>query len=318
MAFDSPPLLMQAVVGDPALSYTAQVFRGAFDALVPAAGVTFKNDLLVAQRALGTNMSVDVATGQCAFRGNVIAYQGTYLPRNTAVINVPIATADPTNPRIDLIVVQVLDKQADSGTQYAVNAIPVTGAAAQTPQVPATPADSYAIGQVAVAAGATFISNANITDLRTLNTLGDVPLWELRGGNGQPVPTNTDVVYTGWTFSDLTGVGTNANPGEIVIKTPGRYVVTYTARVALGGTATAGRSARVAQVRGGSEIRRIGAQDAYPNNIPASGMVQTSAGTARCLAGDILRAVSVQGSGTTLNLSDQYGELTFTGARVGP
>ncbi len=318
MAFDSPPLLMQAVAGDPALSYTAQTFRGAFDALVPAAGVTFKNDLLVAQRAAGTNMSVDVAAGQCAFRGNVIAYQGTYLLRNTAVINVQIATADPTNPRIDLIVVQVLDKQADSGTQYAANAIVVQGTAASPPTVPPTPADSYALAQVAVAAGATSISNANITDVRTLNTLGDVPLWELRGGNGQAVPNGLDIVYTGWTFSDLTGVGTNANPGEIVIRTPGRYVVSYTARISQGGTATAERSCYIAQVRGGSVARRIGAQGQNPSGIPTIGLVQTATGTARCNAGDILRAVSTQAAGVTLNLSDQFSELGFTGARVGP
>jgi len=317
MAFDSPPLLMQAVTGDPALSYTAQQFRGAFDALVPAAGVTFKNDLAVTQRALGTNLSVDVATGQIATRGNVIAFQGTYLLRNTAVINVPLATADPTNPRIDLIVVQVYDKQADAGTQYAANAVPVQGTAAASPAVPATPADSYVLAQVAVAAGAASISNANITDLRTLNTLGDVPLWELRGGNGQAVPTNTDVVYTGWTFNDLTGMGTNANPGEIVVKTPGRYLGAYTARVSQGGTAGE-RSVYIAQVRGGSVIRRIGAQSYGAAPVPTIGLVQTATGTARCNAGDILRAVSTQATGVTLNLSDAYGELNFTGARVGP
>lgn len=318
MAFDSPPLLMQAVVGDPALSYTAQVFRGAFDALVPAAGVTFKNDLLVAQRALGTNMSVDVAAGQCAFRGNVIAYQGTYLLRNTAVINVQIATADPTNPRIDLIVVQVLDKQVDSGTQYAANAISVTGTAAQTPGVPPTPPDTYVLTQVAVGAGVLSISNANITDLRTLNTLGDVPLWELRGGNGQSVPAGADIGYSGWTFSDLTGIGTNSVVGQIVIKTPGRYVCSYTHRLSNGGSATATRGLYIGQYRGGSQIRRIGAQEQEPALAGGNGLVQTAAGTARCVAGDVLAAISYQFSGATLNLSDQFNELGFTGARIGP
>jgi len=319
MAFDSPPLLMQAVTGDPALSYTAQTFRGAFDALVPAAGVTYKGDLLVAQRALGTNLSVDVAAGQCAFRGNVIAYQGTYLPRNTAVINAPIATADPTNPRIDLIVVQVLDKQADAGTQYAVNVIVVQGTAAQTPQVQATPADSYALAQVAVAAGAASISNANITDLRTLNTLGDVPLWELRGGNGQAVPNGADVGYSGFSFSDLTGVGTNSVVGQIVIKTPGRYVCSFTHRITNGGTGATMHGLYIGQYRGGgSQIRRIGSQYTSPANVPSDGIAQTAAGTARCNAGDVLVALSYQNTGVTLNLSDQYNELGFTGARIGP
>ena len=318
MAFDSPPLLMQAVTGDPILSYTAQSLRGAFDALVPAAGVTFKDDLLVAQRALGTNMSVDVPSGQGAVRGNVIAQQGTYLVRNTAVINVQIATADPTNPRIDLIVVQVLDKQADAGTQYAANAIVVTGTAAQTPGVPATPADSYALAQVAVAAGATSISNANITDLRTLNTLGDVPLWELRGGNGQGIPSGANTIYSGWTFSDLTGVGTTATAGQIVIKTPGRYVCSYSARITLGGTNTTEHGSFVSQIRNGSEIRRVGSFSQIPYAVPSAGIVQTSAGTARCNAGDILQAMSYQATGVTLNLSDAYNELGFTGARIGP
>ncbi len=327
MAFDNPPLLMQAVTGDPALSYTAQSFRGVFDALVPVAGVTFKGDLAVTQRALGTNMSVDVPTGQAAVRGNVIAQQGTYLVRNTALINVPLATSSPTGDRWDVIVVQVYDKQADSGTQYAVNIAVVQGtpsaAAGTAGSFPATPADALSIAAVYVNAGITSIANSNIVDQRTLNTLGDVPLWELRGsapaGTGQNIPSNNSTTYTGFTSSDLSGIGTNANLGEMVIKTPGRYVATYTHRITQGGTGAFDRQAYIEQVRNGAVIRRIGGQEFYGAIANVNtGVGQTASGIARCNVGDVLRGVSYQYSGVVCYIYDGYNEVAFTGARVGP
>lgn len=311
------PLLLQALTGDAAISYTAQQMRGLIDAVVPLAGVTFKNDLLVTQRGAGANMSVDVAAGQAAIRGTSIALQGTYMVRNTSPVNVAVTTANATNPRIDLIVARVRDKQADGGTAYSWAPEVVTGVAAATPAAPAVPVSSIVLAQIAVAANAVSIVTANITDKRTLNTLGDVPLWQLTGAGGQSVPNAVETTYAG-TVSDLIGMDTNATAGEIVVRTPGRYLVTHATRISSGGTFSAERNCGVQQIRNGTKIRTPGTAAAYPGAAQGAGLALAAAGTARCLAGDVLKATLYQSSGVALTLSDAFLELTFTGVWIGP
>ena len=310
------PLLLQALTGDPAISYTAQQMRGLIDAVVPMAGVTFKDDLKVTQRGAGANMSVDVAAGQAAIRGTSIALQGTYMVRNTSTVNVAVTTANATNPRIDLIVARVRDKQADGGTAYSWAPEVVTGTAAATPVAPAVPVSSIVLAQVAVPANAVSVVTANITDKRTLNTLGDVPLWQLTGGHGQSIPNGADTIYAG-TASDLIGMDTTATTGEVVVRTPGRYLVTHATRIVQGGTVTTERNCQVQQIRNGSLLRRAATAAAYPNAHP-NGIALAAAGTARCLTGDVLKATVFQNSGGALTLTDTFQELTFTGVWVGP
>lgn len=93
--------------------------------------------------------------------------QGLYVCPNSTTRVVPLDAADATNPRIDLIVLQVLDQPlGDSVTQVQVRA--VSGTPSGSPVAPATPTGAIVLARVAVAAAPTgnTIVDANITDYR--------------------------------------------------------------------------------------------------------------------------------------------------------
>jgi hypothetical protein len=86
--------------------------------------------------------------------------------KNDAAKTITITAADATNPRIDRI---VLRRTFNSPTSAVVAAV-LTGTAAASPSAPALTQDAttweISLAQVAVAAGATSIQQANITDER--------------------------------------------------------------------------------------------------------------------------------------------------------
>lgn len=130
-------------------------------------GVVSAGDFAVAQN--GTpNMSVNVAAGRAFIRGTETGSlgQGVYSVFNDSVVNLSIGAADPTNPRRDLIIAQVRDANYSGASNDARLAV-VAGTPAASPADPTPPANALVLARVAVAAGATSITNANITDLRT-------------------------------------------------------------------------------------------------------------------------------------------------------
>lgn len=134
-------------------------------------GVVDVNDLKVSQRAAGANLSVDVAAGACWVLGDTNpAAQPIYRCRNDAVKNLGI-TPDPTNPRKVIVVAQVIDETfAGSGRLWELQTIHGTPAA--SPAEPALPSSALKLAVVDVAAGATQIVNANITDARVRAKVG--------------------------------------------------------------------------------------------------------------------------------------------------
>lgn len=80
---------------------------------------------------------------------------------NDATVTLTVAASNPTNPRIDLVYIQVQDSFYSGSADQAIAGV-VTGTAAASPAVPATPANAIAIATVAVGAGVTSIVNANI------------------------------------------------------------------------------------------------------------------------------------------------------------
>lgn len=121
--------------------------------------------LAIVQRGAGANMSVDAGAGICLIFGDESNLQGLYGCLNDATKNLVIGAADPTNPRRDLIVAKVQD-QFYSGATNAWSLAVVAGTPAGSPADPAVPNNAVTLARVAVAAGATSIVNANITDLR--------------------------------------------------------------------------------------------------------------------------------------------------------
>lgn len=172
MALRTPPSWLQNG------SHPAENDRLSMQALYATTGIIGTSSLAVTQN--GTpNMSVNIAAGWAAILGTSTSTQGVYVAYNDATANAAIATAPSVNSRIDLVCLTVSDAYY-SGTlnQVAVNV--VTGTAAASPTVPATPANSIALAQIAVGTNVTSIVTANITDLR-VNTTTNLPVVTLTG-----------------------------------------------------------------------------------------------------------------------------------------
>ena len=310
------PIFLQALPGDPEISYTGQQMRQLIEAAFPLPGVTLADDLKVTQRGAGANMSVDVAAGQAAIRGTSIARQGTYIVVNTAVENVALRAAHATLPRVDLVVARVFDKQVDGGTEYAWRPAVVTGTPLSSPQAPSAPATSIRLAEVRVNATAPSVVAADITDRRQLNMAATVPAWQARGGNGAAIPTG-ESSYVG-TLTESFGVDYNATTGEAVLRTPGQYLVSFSTRY-MGGPVNTRRAIYVELLRNGTALGRVANHLQVPATIETDGLPMSAAGLTRVLAGDVIRARrSLSATATGVTQSDTFAELIFTGVMVGP
>ena len=220
MAIQTPPngtILQNA-------SIDAQVLRQAFAAITTTTGITSAG--MFAVSALSTpNMSVNVAAGTAWVPGTQVSnvsgfafnLQGVYWVLNDATVNLAISAADPTNPRIDLVVLQVIDSQYGGASDTAQLAV-ITGTPAASPVAPAAPSNSITLAQVAVAANATSIASGNITDRRTYYTPPPV--------GGETVVTYTSG-STGTTLATVTltfPANYFANPPAVLCKMRGSYL----------------------------------------------------------------------------------------------
>lgn len=149
-------------------SHPAENDRLTTQALWATTGIINSSSLAVTQNS-PVGMSVIIAGGWAAIVGTTQANMGTYVGYNDAPTVVAITTANPTNPRIDLICMTVQDAYY-TGAQNNVIFQVVAGTPAGSPVVPSTPANSIALAEVAVAAGALSITTGNITDRRVLVT----------------------------------------------------------------------------------------------------------------------------------------------------
>jgi hypothetical protein len=120
-------------------------------------GVAF--DGLKVTQSLTPAMTVAVATGTGYFYGSGTNANVMYEFYSDATETVTIGTAG-VQARIDIICLKV-----DASTGVA-SIVAVAGTPSGSPAVPATPASHYKLAEVAVGAGVTSITNANITDRR--------------------------------------------------------------------------------------------------------------------------------------------------------
>jgi hypothetical protein len=169
MALRNPPSWLQNG------SHTAENDRLTANQLVWAqTGVRRTNDLKVSQSGTPA-MSVSIAAGWAIILGDYTSNMGAYSVYNDAAVTGTITAADPTNPRIDRICLTVSDS-AYTGSTNTVAVNVVAGTPAGSPSAPATPVNSISRATVAVAAGATTIVNANITDTRVRTEIDEVVL----------------------------------------------------------------------------------------------------------------------------------------------
>lgn len=131
-------------------------------------GLTYsRGNFQVVQRGAGANMSVDVGAGFGVVPGNISSTQGMYTVVSDAVTNLAIATSNPSNPRIDIVICTVADAGYSGGVNNATFSV-VTGTPAGSPVAPALPASSIVLAQVLVGAAVATIVTANITDRRLM------------------------------------------------------------------------------------------------------------------------------------------------------
>ena len=149
-------------------SHPAENDRLTTQALWATTGIINSASLLVTQNT-PPGLSVVVASGWAAIVGTTQANMGTYVTYNDASSVLSLNTANPTNPRIDLVCATVNDAYYTGSLNNVVLQV-VAGTPAGSPVAPALPANSITLATVAVGAGATAITNANITDTRVLVT----------------------------------------------------------------------------------------------------------------------------------------------------
>lgn len=162
----------------------------------------YATGIAVSQRGAGANMSVDVSTGAAMITTSAsVSYYGW----TDAVTNVTVDASDPTNPRKDIVVAYIDLSLITSSTTNNSGALKFKAVAGTPAGSPADPSDGTiqsAVGagnpfiklaRVAVAASASSIVNANLTDMRTPMAL-QMPY--LYGGgsntNGHLVPNVAD------------------------------------------------------------------------------------------------------------------------------
>jgi hypothetical protein len=149
-------------------SHPAENDRLTTQALWATTGIIKSDSLAVTQNS-PAGMSVRVASGWAAIVGTTQANMGTYVGYNDDTVVLGVTTADPTNPRIDRVCMTVNDAYYTGSLNNVVLQV-VAGTPAGSPVAPATPANSISLATVAIAAGATALTTANITDTRALVT----------------------------------------------------------------------------------------------------------------------------------------------------
>jgi hypothetical protein len=149
-------------------SHPAENDRLTTQALWATTGI-IKNDSLAVTQNTPAGLSVLVSSGWAAIVGTTQANMGTYVGFNDGTVTLSVNTADPTNPRIDLVCMTVNDAYYTGSLNNVILQV-VAGTPAGSPVAPTLPANSISLATVAVGAGATALTNANITDTRVLVT----------------------------------------------------------------------------------------------------------------------------------------------------
>jgi hypothetical protein len=227
MTLQTPPSWLQAG------SYPAQYDRLTAQALWATTGTIGASSLAVSPNS-PVGMSVRVASGWAAIVGTTTINMGVYTIFNDATDTLTITTADPTNPRIDLVCATVRDAFYSGANNDVIFQV-IAGTPAGSPVAPALPANSVSLATVAVGAAVTQINAGNITDTRVdagTNLSGDISSVTAGagltgGGSSGAVTLATSVAtnaQTGTTYtlalSDNGKLVTLANGSAIAVTIP--------------------------------------------------------------------------------------------------
>jgi hypothetical protein len=184
MTLVTPPSWLQAG------SYPAESDRLTTQALYATTGIIGSSSLAITQNS-PAGMSVKVAAGWAAIIGTTQANMGAYVAYNDAQAILTVTTANPSNPRIDLVCVTVRDAYYTGAYNDVIFQV-IAGTPAGSPVAPTLPANSISLATIAVGAGVTSITTANITDTRVAVTsnLAISSLPSQSGNAGKYLTTN--------------------------------------------------------------------------------------------------------------------------------
>lgn len=247
------------------------------------------------QVSASSGMSVTVNAGFAFVQGSTSATAGMYTACLDTTATLTLTTSDPTNPRIDNIIVQFVDVGTSSSTA-TVNV--QAGTPAASPVAPTLPANSLLLAQIAVGAGVSSITSGNITDKRvfTVGLGGILPMANVSGGiSGQAGQYAHDLSSGRLKVSDGSGnarqpkVGTFAAVSNQVTGNVATVVGSYTTLVSVSVT-----------VDGSTELEVFASwSGVYPNASAAAGdflqfnlLIDGSTGVAGSAAPNILRVDS--------------------------
>lgn len=149
---------------------------------------------LLVQASSGMNISVN--PGVAWVQGTVSATAGMYTCCLDTASTITVATSDPSNPRIDNVICQIVDNGNNTSTTRVTLQ---TGTPAPSPVAPTLPANSLLLATVTVGAGVSSINAGNITDARafTAATGGILPMANVSGGITGPAGLYVDDLSTG-------------------------------------------------------------------------------------------------------------------------
>lgn len=196
-----PPIFIQE--GE----YSARLTRN-ITSLLGTEGVIGANDFLVSERAASPAMQVDIAVGRALIDGDDIANQQNYFVVSETVVELAVPAADPVDPRVDLVVLRVLDSDAgvvgDEAQVELIEGTPGLGV-----PLPAVPPTAIPLAYVTVSPAVIAILDANISDQRPFSApTVNFDLDGIRDVDA-PSPSNGDVLtYEGgdWTAQSPVGL----------------------------------------------------------------------------------------------------------------
>jgi hypothetical protein len=146
---------------------TPQSLRLLNHALVCTEGVAFDNAYgtdSLAVTAGSESLSVVVAAGSAFIEGGEFAGEGMYFVSNDADVTLELEGADPADPRCDLVIARVNTTATDCPDAWVLEVL--TGVPAPVPTCPDVPVGAIPLATVEVAATATSITQADVTDQR--------------------------------------------------------------------------------------------------------------------------------------------------------
>jgi hypothetical protein len=273
-------------------SHPAENDRLTTQALWATTGI-IKSDSLAVTQNTPPGLSVLVTSGWAAIVGTTQANMGTYVGYNDATVVLSVTTADPTNPRIDRVCLTVNDAYYTGAINNAVLQV-VAGTPAGSPVAPALPANSISLATIAVGAGATSITTANITDTRVLVTTN--------------IPESGDIS----SVTAGTGLSGGGSSGAVTLALDYKAATTLTLNAQTGTTYTtiaADASAKLVTLTNASAIAVTIAPSLYATGEQIN-FAQMGAGQVTFQGGAGVTVVSTGATAATPKLRAQYSTAT--------